>query len=155
QEFDLVPVVREVVQRYREISAEEGRITFAVTAPGTLPITGDAMRIEQALTNLVGNAVKYSPSGGEIRIAVDARGDEVAFLVVDNGIGIPAEDLPTLARPFARGSRRARTFSGMGIGLYLARLVAEGHGGSLALASAGEDKGTTVTMTLPRSGSAS
>jgi len=154
QEFDLVPVVREVVQRYREISAEEGRITFAVTAPGTLPITGDAMRIEQALTNLVGNAVKYSPSGGEIRIAVDARGDEVAFLVVDNGIGIPAEDLPTLARPFARGSRRARTFSGMGIGLYLARLVAEGHGGTVALASPGEDKGTTVTMTLPRSGSA-
>ena len=155
QEFDLIPVVHEVVQRYREISAEEGRITFAVKAPGALRITGDAMRIEQALTNLVGNAVKYSPSGGEIRIAVDARGDEVAFLVVDNGIGIPAEDLPTLARPFARGSRRARTFSGMGIGLYLARLVAEGHGGSLALASAGEDKGTTVTMTLPRSGSAS
>jgi signal transduction histidine kinase len=155
QEFDLVPVVHEVVQRYREISAEEGRIAFAVTAPGTLPISGDAMRIEQALTNLVGNAVKYSPSGGEIRIAVDARGDEVAFVVADDGIGIPAEDLPTLARPFARGSRRARTFSGMGIGLYLARLVAEGHGGSLALASAGEDKGTTVTMTLPRSGSAS
>jgi len=154
QEFDLVPVVHEVVQRYREISAEEGRITFAVTAPGTLPITGDAMRIEQALTNLVGNAVKYSPSGGEIRIAVDARGDEVAFVIADNGIGIPAEDLPTLARPFARGSRRARTFSGMGIGLYLARLVAEGHGGSVALASPGEDKGTTVTMTLPRSGSA-
>jgi len=154
QEFDLVPVVHEVVQRYREISAEEGRITFAVTAPGTLPITGDAMRIEQALTNLVGNAVKYSPSGGEIRIAVDARGDEVAFVVADNGIGIPAEDLPTLARPFARGSRRARTFSGMGIGLYLARLVAEGHGGTVALASPGEDKGTTVTMTLPRSGSA-
>jgi len=154
QEFDLVPVVHEVVQRYREISAEEGRITFAVTAPGTLPITGDAMRIEQALTNLVGNAVKYSPSGGEIRIAVDARGDEVAFVIADNGIGIPAEDLPTLARPFARGSRRARTFSGMGIGLYLARLVAEGHGGTVALASPGEDKGTTVTMTLPRSGSA-
>jgi signal transduction histidine kinase len=154
QEFDLIPVVHEVVQRYREISAEEGRITFAVKAPDTLPVTGDAMRIEQALTNLIGNAAKYSPSGGEIRVAVDLRGDEVALVVADDGIGIPAEDLPTLARPFARGSRRARTFSGMGIGLYLARLVAEGHGGSVALASPGEDKGTTVTMTLPRSGSA-
>jgi signal transduction histidine kinase len=155
QDFDLIPLVHEVVQRYREISAEEGRITFAVTAPATLRITGDAMRIEQALTNLIGNAVKYSPSGGEIRVAVDLRDDEVALVVADDGIGIPPEDLPTLARPFARGSRRARTFSGMGIGLYLARLVAEGHGGSIALASAGEDNGTTVTMTLPRSGSVS
>jgi signal transduction histidine kinase len=156
QEFDLIPLVHEVVQRYREISAEEGRITFAVTAPGTLPITGDGMRIEQALMNLIGNAVKYSPSpGGEVRVAVEERSDEVALVVADDGIGIPSEDLPTLARPFARGSRRARTFSGMGIGLYLARLVAEGHGGSIALASPGEDKGTTVTMRLPRSGSVS
>ena len=155
QEFDLIPVVHDVVQRYREISAEEGRITFTVKAPATLPISGDTMRIEQALTNLIGNAVKYSPSLGEIRLAVEEHGDEVALVVADDGIGIPSEDLPTLARPFARGSRRARTFSGMGIGLYLARLVAEGHGGTIALASAGEDKGTTVTMTLPRSGSAS
>ncbi|MFN2521560.1 MAG: ATP-binding protein, partial [Candidatus Limnocylindria bacterium] len=55
--------------------------------------------------------------------------------------------------PFARGSRRARTFSGMGIGLYLARLVAEGHGGALALESPGEDQGTTVRIELPREGS--
>jgi signal transduction histidine kinase len=154
QEFDLIPLVHEVVQRYREISAEEGRITFAVQAPASLRITGDTTRIEQALTNLIGNAVKYSPSGGRITVAVEERGDQVVLVVADAGIGIPAVDLPTLARPFARGSRRARTFSGMGIGLYLARLVAEGHGGSIALASAGEDKGTTVTMTLPRSGSA-
>jgi signal transduction histidine kinase len=155
QEFDLIPLVQEVVQRYREISAEEGRITFAVKVPASLRITGDAMRIEQALTNLIGNAVKYSPSGGEIRVAVEERGDRVTLVVADDGIGIPSVDLPTLARPFARGSRRARTFSGMGIGLYLARLVAEGHGGTIALASPGEDKGTTVTMLLPRSASAS
>jgi signal transduction histidine kinase len=155
QEFDLIPVVDEVVQRYREISAEEGKFTFAVTAPATLRMTGDTMRIEQALTNLIGNAVKYTPSGGQVRVAIEERGDRVALVVADDGIGIPPEDLPTLARPFARGSRRARTFSGMGIGLYLARLVAEGHGGSIALASPGEDKGATVTMTLPRMGSAS
>jgi len=153
QDFDLVPVIHEVVQRYREISAEEGRITFAVTAPQTVRMTGDAMRIEQALANLIGNAVKYSPSGGRIRVTLDERGDDVVLVVADEGIGIPPEDVPTLARPFARGSRRARTFSGMGIGLYLARLVAEGHGGTIAIASPGDDKGTTVTLTLPRSGS--
>jgi signal transduction histidine kinase len=155
QEFDLVPTLNEVVQRYREISAEDGRITFAVNAPETLRMTGDTMRIEQALTNLIGNAVKYSPSGGEVRIAAEERGDRVTIVVADDGIGIPSDDLPTLARPFARGSRRARTFSGMGIGLYLARLVAEGHGGSIALASPGEDKGATVTITLPRAGPSS
>jgi signal transduction histidine kinase len=154
QEFDLIPVVQEVVQRHREISADDGRFTFAVRTPDALKMTGDPMRVEQAVANLIGNSVKYSPSGGEVRIAVEERGDAVVLSVDDDGIGIPAEDLPTLARPFARGSRRARTFSGMGIGLYLARLVAEGHGGSIALASAGEDKGTTVTLTLPRTWSA-
>jgi signal transduction histidine kinase len=85
-----------------------------------------------------------------VRVSLEPRDDVVTMSVSDQGIGIAAEELPTLLRPFARGSRRARTFSGMGIGLYLARLVAEGHGGSLALTSPGEDKGTTVTMELPR-----
>jgi signal transduction histidine kinase len=155
QEFDLVPVVKDVVERYREIAAEDNRHTFAVTTPDALLLTGDTMRIEQAITNLVGNAVKYSPTGGEVRVSVEERGDAATITVSDDGIGIAAEELPTLGRPFARGSRRARTFSGMGIGLYLARLVAEGHGGSLELTSPGEDQGTTVTLRLSRSGSSS
>ena len=152
QEFDLVPVVRDVVQRHGELVAEDGRHRFAVDAPASLVITGDTMRIEQALANLVGNAVKYSPAGGDVRVALEARDGSVSIAVSDQGIGISPEELPTLARPFARGSRRARTFSGMGIGLYLARLVAERHGGTLTLASEGEDKGTTVTLELPREG---
>ncbi|HEY8806234.1 MAG TPA: ATP-binding protein [Candidatus Limnocylindria bacterium] len=152
QDFDLVPLVQEVVQRHREIAAEDGRYTFLVSAPDSLVISGDALRIEQALTNLVGNAVKYSPSGGEVGVGVEPRGELVAVTVSDHGIGIAADEIPTLGKPFARGSRRARTFSGMGIGLYLARLVSEGHGGSLELASPGEDQGTTVTIELPRTG---
>jgi signal transduction histidine kinase len=153
QAFDLVPVLQDVVQRHREVTSEDGRHTFAVRAPDALVITGDTMRIEQAVVNLIGNAVKYSPSGGEVRVSLDERDDAVSLTVSDDGIGIAAEELASLARPFARGSRRARTFSGMGIGLYLARLVAEGHGGSLTLTSPGEDKGTTVAMRLPRNGS--
>ncbi|HEV2250291.1 MAG TPA: ATP-binding protein [Candidatus Limnocylindria bacterium] len=153
QEFDVVPLVREVVQRHSEVAAEDGRHTFELDAPASLSVVGDTMRIEQAVTNLVGNAVKYSPSGGPVRVAVQPDGDAVVISVADAGIGIGADELPGLAKPFARGSRRARTFSGMGIGLYLARLVAEGHGGSLAIASPGEGQGTTVTLTLPRNGS--
>ena len=155
QTFDLVPVVRDVVQRYGELAADDGRHMFTVTAPEALVITADTTRIEQALANLVGNAVKYSPSGGEVRVSVDPGPDAVAISVRDEGIGIPEGELAGLARPFARGSQRARTFSGMGIGLYLARLVVEGHGGSLTLASPGEDQGTTVTMKLPRTGPSS
>ncbi|MEA2662526.1 MAG: hypothetical protein QOH08_2098 [Chloroflexota bacterium] len=149
QEFDLVTLVRDVVQRHEEINAEDGRFHFTVDAPETLVVTGDAIRIEQAVTNLVGNAVKYSPAGGAVRVAVLPRDRTVAVAVADEGIGIAADELSGLGRPFARGSRRARTFSGMGIGLYLARLVAERHGGTLVLESPGEDLGTTVTMELP------
>lgn len=152
QEFDLVPLVREVVHRHDEISGEDGRHRFTVDAPDTMVINGDSMRIEQALTNLVGNAVKYSPSGGDVRIAVAQRNGAASVTVTDQGIGIGPGDIAGLGKPFARGSGRARTYSGMGIGLYLARLVAERHGGSIALRSEGEDKGTTVTMELPRDG---
>ncbi len=152
-EFDLVPLVHDVVQRHGEVAAEDGRHRFSVEAPGSLVITGDSMRIEQALTNLVGNAVKYSPTGGDVRVAVAQQNGRVLVTVSDQGIGIDAAEIPGLGKPFARGSRRAQTFSGMGIGLYLARLVAEGHGGSIALSSAGDDKGTTVTLELPGEGS--
>ena len=152
QEFDLAPVTRDVVRRASEVAAEDGRHTVSLDAPDSVVIIGDAMRIDQALTNLVANAVKFSPAGGAVRVVVVDRDGTVAIAVSDSGIGIAADDLPTLARPFARGSKRARTFSGLGIGLYLARLVAERHGGSLALASDGENRGTTVTLALPRGG---
>src|SRR5438552_79192 len=152
QEFDLAPVLRDVVRRQSELVADEGRHTVSLEAPDSLVIVGDQMRIEQALTNLVANAVKFSPTGGAVHVGASDRDGTVAIAVSDPGIGIAADELPNLGRPFARGSKRARMFSGLGIGLYLARLVAEGHGGSLALASDGDEKGTTVTLALPRAG---
>ena len=151
-EVDLGPVVREVVRRQQELVADEGKHTVTLDAPESLVMTGDALRLEQAVANVVANAVKFSPAGGAVRVAVVEREGMVSITVRDQGIGIAADELPELAKPFARGSKRARTYSGLGIGLYLARLVAERHGGSLALASDGEDKGTTVTLALPRGG---
>ena len=152
QELDLGPVVREVVRRQQELVADEGKHTVTLEAPESLVMTGDALRLEQAVANVVANAVKFSPAGGAVRVAVVEREGMISITVRDQGIGIAADELPDLAKPFARGSKRARTYSGLGIGLYLARLVAERHGGSLALASDGEDKGTTVTLALPRGG---
>ena len=148
--FDLMSLVREVVQRQTELAGDDGRHRFVVHGPGSLEIRADATRLEQAVANLVTNAVKYSPNGGEVRVGVEPHDAEVAIAVSDDGIGIGPDDIASLGRPFARGSKRARTFSGMGIGLYLARLVAERHGGSLVLRSEGEDKGATVTIAIPR-----
>ena len=99
--------------------------------------------------NLVGNAVKYSPTGGDIHIAVREQDGAAEITISDGGIGIPSDDLPKLGHPFVRGGGRAGTFAGMGVGLYVARIVAEAHAGSLALESDGDGKGTTVRVKLP------
>lgn len=151
QPFDLAPAVRDLVQRYVDATAEDGRHHYRTEIPDSLPLTADQSRVEQVLWNLVGNAVKYSPRGGEVRVRLRAAEGLAVIEVSDQGIGIAAGDLDRLGRtPFARGAGKAETFSGMGIGLYLSRLVAEGHGGTLELESAGVDRGTTVRVCLPR-----
>lgn len=147
--YDLAGVVREVVQRYIDATLEEGRHTFTIEAPASVPAHGDQSRIEQLLMNLVGNAVKYSPTGGQVRVALvtGERGAEIE--IRDEGIGIPPDDIGKLGHPFVRGAGRAATFAGMGVGLYVARVVAEAHAGSLGLESDGDGKGTTVRVRLP------
>ena len=147
--YDLAAVVRDVVQRYIDATAEEARHHFQVEAPERLPAHGDQSRVEQLLMNLVGNAVKYSPTGGDIHIAVREQDGAAEITISDGGIGIPSDDLPKLGHPFVRGGGRAGTFAGMGVGLYVARIVAEAHAGSLALESDGDGKGTTVRVKLP------
>jgi signal transduction histidine kinase len=147
--YDLADLVRDVVQRYIDATAEEGRHRFSLEAPSALPAHGDQSRIEQLLTNLVGNAVKYSPTGGEVRVALRSEHGTAEITISDDGIGIPSEDLPRLGHAFVRGAGRAGTFAGMGVGLYVARVVAEAHSGSLALESEGDGKGTTVRVKLP------
>ena len=147
--YDLAAVVREVVQRYIDATLEEGRHTFALEAPPSLPAHGDQSRVEQLLMNLVGNAVKYSPTGGPVRVALATRDRHAEIAISDKGIGISQDDIARLGHPFVRGSGRAATFAGMGVGLYVARIVAEAHAGSLALESDGDGKGTTVRVKLP------
>jgi PAS domain S-box-containing protein len=150
--FDLAHVVRDVVQRWIETTAEEGRHTFELQAPATLPVTADQGRVEHVVMDLVGNAVKYSPRGGPVRVRLDRKDGNAVVSVSDDGIGIPPDEVDKLGKlPFERG-KRAHGYAGVGIGLYLSRLIAEGHGGRIDLASDGEDKGTTVELVLPIAG---
>ncbi len=104
--FDLAATAREVVQRWTEATAEEGRHRFELDVPTDLTVTADRLRIEQVLMNFIANAVKFSPRGGTVSIAVEALDDGVRLSVRDEGVGITADELPTLGRePFVRGRR--------------------------------------------------
>ncbi len=147
--FDLAGGVRDVVGRYVAATREEGRHSFTIDGPETLAYDGDQGRIDQLLMNLVGNAVKYSPRGGQVAVRLARQNGVAEIAITDQGIGVPAADLQRLGGAFMRGVGKASTLAGMGIGLHVAKLVAEAHGGSLELDSPGEDKGTTVTVRLP------
>ncbi|MGH2379147.1 MAG: sensor histidine kinase [Candidatus Limnocylindria bacterium] len=148
--FDVAEVARDVVRRWSEATEdiEQVRHRLDLDAPASLPLTGDRERVEHAIADLIGNAVKFSPSGGLVKVQVEGHDGEVAIAVRDQGIGIPASEIGLLGRaPFA-GRERTKDYAGLGIGLYLVRVVAEGHGGRLDLASDGVDRGTTATITL-------
>jgi signal transduction histidine kinase len=147
--FDLALEVRDVVGRYVAATREEGRHSFAVDSPETFAYDGDQGRIDQLLMNLIGNAVKYSPRGGQVVVRLAGQNGAAEIAITDEGIGIPSSDLARLGGAFTRGAGKAATFAGMGIGLHVAKLVAEAHGGSLHLESPGEDQGTTVRVRLP------
>lgn len=130
--------------------------SFEIRVPRrALVLEGDLVRLTQVFTNILNNASKYTPVGGEITLDchVDAIGEgagEVVVVVSDNGIGISPEALPLIWEPFVQ-DRLAVGFSkeGLGIGLTLVRELVQAHAGSVAAASAGESQGSAFTVSLP------
>jgi PAS domain S-box-containing protein len=118
--------------------------------PAPLWVTGDVLRLEQVIQNLLQNAVKYSPGGGEIEIRTASHGDQVQINVCDQGIGIPADVQPYLFQRFFRArAEDRRLVAGLGLGLYLCKEIMDLHEGSIDVQSV-EGKGCTVTLLLPR-----
>jgi signal transduction histidine kinase len=148
-EMDLVALVRRVADRYRETLTEQHRLVVDLERDAC-PIVGDADRLEQVLTNLVENAAKYSPDGGELRIDLRQADDRLVLTVADRGIGLPPEDVERIFQPFGRAANATRdNLPGMGLGLYICRGIVERHGGRIVARSAGEGLGTTMEVTLP------
>jgi signal transduction histidine kinase len=123
----------------------------AIPIPSGLPaVQADADRIIQVLINLLGNALRYTPSGGTIRVSAERQDGAVAFHVADTGIGIAREHLPYLFERFYRVDKaRSRALGGSGIGLTIARVLVEAHDGRIWVTSPGPNQGTTVSFTLP------
>jgi signal transduction histidine kinase len=119
--------------------------------PGPVPIHADADRVRQAIGNLLSNALKYSPPQAPIRVIVTGDAATAEVSVVDQGVGFPADQARLLFRKYGRlRSQGTAHIGGVGLGLYLTRLLVEAHGGVIQAASAGPGKGATFTITLPR-----
>jgi PAS domain S-box-containing protein len=147
QPLDLVGALERVVGAVRStVSVHE----LALSTPrSTLTINADPIRLEQVLHNLLGNAVKYSPNGGQIEVAVEAAADMARIYIRDQGIGIPTEALPHLFTRFYRAPNATRqATSSMGVGLYVVRELVQAHGGSIRVESI-EGVGSTFTVELP------
>lgn len=146
----LLPMtIRRVVERM-QIQTPVHR--FRIDIPPSFPVVeADSERIEQVLTNLVDNAVKYSPEGGTITIAGRMAAGEVIVSVGDEGLGLEAEDMKKLFERFFRASSNRRRVSGTGLGLPISASIVRAHGGRI-WARSEPGKGTTLSFTLPYAG---
>ncbi|WP_081887886.1 ATP-binding protein [Verrucomicrobium sp. BvORR034] len=119
-------------------------------SPGELWLEADATRIEQVVLNLLTNAAKYTPNGGQIELTAEKQGREVVIQVRDNGTGIVPERMPEMFQLFTQGERSiARSEGGLGIGLTIVQKIAEMHGGRVEAESPGPQQGSTFTVHLP------
>lgn len=147
--FDLVDLAEEVRRLQLPRSQEAGVAVEVRSARRPLLVDGDRGRLRQLLTNLLGNAVKYSPGGGHVWVDIHDRGPQgVRVDVTDTGHGIPAEDQPRIFDQFFRASNARRSSRGTGLGLAISRQIAVLHGGRLELARS-DETGSTFVCALP------
>ena len=131
--------------------ADAGRVSLSVSLPDKLPaVHADPDRMRQLLSNLIGNAIKFTPPGGAVSLAVHLDGDEVLFVVTDSGEGIAPEELPHVFERFYQAPRDTHRAirHGAGLGLPISRGIVEAHGGNIWIEST-LGVGTTVRFSLP------
>jgi signal transduction histidine kinase len=146
---DVLLRVRQIVESLLP-QVEEARLSIRVSLPEQpLEILADAERIERVISNLLSNAIKFTPPGGRIEIRACLEGDHLRCEVEDSGVGIAAEDLSKLFRPFSQLESGIRK-GGTGLGLSISKSIVEAHGGTIGVASE-PGKGSTIWFTLPRS----
>ena len=150
-----IEVLRVIVDSVRELEvlAAKSHVCFGVHVfDGVSLLVADDKRLRQMLLNLLSNAMKFTPEGGEISIDVYRRGKSIAISVSDSGVGMRAEDIATALEPFGQVENRdIPNPQGTGLGLPLTKQLAELHGGTLELESQ-PGRGTTVTILLPEQG---
>ncbi|RCX10371.1 phospho-acceptor domain-containing protein [Anaerobacterium chartisolvens] len=147
-EFDIYPLIEHILKNF-ESGFFSKNIALALYGKGEL-VFADRDKISQLIINLLSNALKYTPEGGSVEIRLCGDGDDVKITVKDNGAGIHEEDLPYIFERFYRADKsRNRATGGSGIGLSIAKAIAEAHGGSIEVKSEA-GAGSEFTLKLPR-----
>lgn len=141
--------VNSVIESVKSLSDEKG-INFSFNCRDSVFVMADSDKLKQILINIMGNAVQYSPDGGQISINVEDSDSKIRFAISDNGIGIPDDDLPFIFEKFYRVDKsRQSAKGGTGLGLNIAKSLVELHGGSI-WASSEPGKGTEIVFELPK-----
>jgi len=145
----LAAVVRAAVEAVGPDAAAAG-VALGATIDTDVLVSGDETRLQQVLTNVLGNAIKFTPEGGRADVRLERVGDDARITVRDTGRGIPPAFLPHVFDAFRQGDDvMSRNTRGLGLGLAIVRELVHRHAGTVVVESAGEGLGTTVTLTLP------
>jgi signal transduction histidine kinase len=146
---DLADLVMNVLSTHRASGRlDQHRVSADVSSAW---VNADETRVEQIVSNLLGNALKYTPAGGSVGVRVEAQDDQAVLEVADTGVGIPPELIGNVFDLFVQGERAPdRVQGGLGLGLTLVRALVSMHGGTVEARSAGAGKGAVFTVRLPR-----
>ena len=147
EEINLPYLINEVVDLYGYI-AEDKKILIETHMPKELYITADANRLRQVLSNLLDNALKYTPSGGKIDMEAFRKDRQVGITIKDTGIGIPPEEIPKIWDRLYRVDK-SRSQSGIGLGLSLVKAVVQAHKGHVEVSSKPRE-GSSFTVFIPQ-----
>jgi signal transduction histidine kinase len=149
--MDLVQLGAEVVLRFESAPERTPAHQLVLDAPATVTGVWDPARLDQVITNLLSNALKYSPDGGEVRLSIRQAGDVAEITVSDQGIGFASSERHRLFQPFMRGLGTPSTIGGTGLGLYIARRIVERHGGTIT-GDGAPGRGATFCVRVPLAG---
>jgi signal transduction histidine kinase len=152
-EIDLVRLVHETVAVFEPLAEEKGVHLVNALAPGLPAINGDRSRIRQVLHNLLANALRHTPTGGEIRVTGQVAGGRVHLAVQDSGDGMDPQQIAHVFDRFYRTDpSRSRDTGGSGLGLAIVKAIVEAHGGAVTASSSGAGQGSTFTIRFPKPG---
>ncbi|NLX11496.1 MAG: GAF domain-containing protein [Chloroflexi bacterium] len=151
--YDLCKLARQVINTQEpKAMRQQVKLVYQEIDPPASPLQGNALMVGQAIENLVGNAIKYTPAGGKVTVTATTEGNVAVLRVEDTGYGIPADKLPFIFEQFFRvPDKRVRHIPGTGLGLSLVRTIAVMHGGQITVESE-PDVGSTFVLRLPMEG---
>jgi CheY-like chemotaxis protein len=147
---DLAAICQSTIDAHLRPAHDKG-LTLTFTAPAEpVFVSGDADRLQQTVSNVLSNAIKFTPAGGTVEVMTHRAGVRARVEVRDTGVGIPTEFLGAVFEPFSQADKTStREFGGLGLGLAIVKQIVTLHGGTVTATSGGDNQGTTVVMDFP------